>query len=95
MDHDLRERDQRSWWCVTGFWAAEGIEVHQNEKRQYRLAYATPFSSDFEWTCRNCITLPSDQAIFQVKDQLLILDMPSRKLGFLTYGRGPVVALED
>ena len=94
LEHDLRGKDQREWTCCTGQWASEGILVSHNHKQEYRLAYATPFSSEGEWTCRNCITLSGDQAVFQVNDQILILDLPSRKLGFLTYGRGPVVALD-
>ncbi len=91
--YDLRDKSMRAWTCQAGFWAAEGLSIEHDEKRMYRLALEIPFTGPFSWACRNTVILPEDQAVFQVADQILVLDLPSRKLGFLTMGRGPVVVL--
>jgi hypothetical protein len=44
---------------------------------------------------RNFILLPQEQLIFQLRDQIMLLDLPTRKIGLLTMGRGPVVVIED
>jgi hypothetical protein len=44
---------------------------------------------------RNFILLPNDQLVFQLGDQIMLLDLPTRKIGFITMGRGPVVVLDD
>lgn len=92
---DLREDHARQFTCKTGFWAAEGLQVYESGVERYRLALETIFASPFDWAFRNAVVLPGDQVIVQVRDQLLILDMPTRKLGFLAMGRGPVVVAED
>ncbi len=81
-----------AWRAYAGFWSAEGIGIEKDKRWEYNLALDTPF---VQWFCRNVVILPNDQALFQMKDMLLILDMPSRKLGFLTIGRGPVVVMND
>jgi hypothetical protein len=83
------------WTAHCGFWAVEGLAVSLKGKWQYRLAMETPFSGPFLWACRNAVSLSDTQVLFQTQDQLLILDMPSKKLSFLATGRGPVVVFPD
>jgi len=91
---DLRPSQAQEWTALGRFWAAEGIVVMCGKQRVHRLAYESPLSGGpFAWTVRNVVLLPGDQALFQVKDQLLLLDLKSKKLGFLCMGRGPVVVL--
>lgn len=78
------------WRALPGFWAAQGIEIRKGDEPAYSLVLDTPFVS---WFIRNAVILPHEQSIFQIEDMLVILDMPSRRLGFLTIGRGPVVVL--
>lgn len=100
---DLRAANKREWTVWTEFWANGGITVERGkssndwEKTQlYTLAFETPFA---DWICRNATILPSNQVVFQLgsgpgDEQIVILDMAQKKLGFLTMGQGPVVVLE-
>lgn len=92
---DLRPPEDRAWTCEASNWAGEGLGVNHGQERAYSLAMETPISRYGGWEVRNDIIMPGDQVIFQAADQILVLDMPSRQLGFLTMGRGPVVALPD
>lgn len=80
------------WIAVPGFWGAQGITIRKGDEPAYSLVLDTPFVS---WIMRNAVNLPHDQSVFQIEDMLVILDMPSRRLGFLTIGRGPVVVLPE
>lgn len=92
-DHTVLDPTAPSQWrAFPGFWAAQGLAVKRGDERDYTIAMDAPFVS---WFCRNAVNLPNDQAIFQLDNMIVILDMPTRKLGFLTIGRGPVVALDD
>lgn len=45
------------------------------------------------WIARNATILPSDQVVYQLGNQIVILDLSTRKLAFLALGQGPVVGL--
>jgi len=92
-DHTVIDSTAPSQWrAFPGFWAAQGLAVKRGDERDYTIAMDAPLVS---WFCRNAVNLSNDQAIFQMDDMIVILDMPSKKLAFLTIGRGPVVAIED
>jgi hypothetical protein len=38
--------------------------------------------------------LPGDQVVYQLGDQIVLLDLNQRKLGLITLGRGPLAALD-
>lgn len=82
---------QTGFRADAGFWPAEGLLVIRDGDVTYRIVLDTPF---VRWLCRNVVMLPDDQVLFQMDDMLLILDMPSRAMGFLTRGRGPVAVME-
>jgi hypothetical protein len=89
---DSFQNPERSKWKVwTGFWASEGLTVFSQKSRLYNLAFDTPFMS---WLPRNATMLPMDQVVFQLGEQIVILDLPTKKLGFLTMGIGPCVVLK-
>lgn len=92
--YDLRQDEPHTWDCKSGFSAYDGIRIYKDNYVAYQLALETAYTGSFQWSCRNLLILPGDQCIFQTEDQLLILDMPTKKMGFLTMGRGPVVTLE-
>ena len=88
----LIPNESENWQASTPFWPYTGIVISKDEEDRYRLAMNTPLVS---WFTRNEVRLPQDQVLYQIEDMIVILDMPSRKLGFLTFGRGPVVTLSD
>jgi hypothetical protein len=99
---DLREPANRPWVIRLGFYPAGGISVQQLEWSPihslsfetpiYSLGFETPF---VQWLCTNATVLPNEQVVFQLDDQIVILDVYTRQLGFLTKGRGPLVVLDD
>jgi hypothetical protein len=89
---DMRAEDKRSWNVRTGFWAFEGLSARNEETRKgFTVALETPF---LEWYARNATVLPSDKVVYQLGDQIVLLDMNTRKIGLVTIGRGPVVVLD-
>ena len=97
--YELRPARQRDWYVGLSFWG-DSIIYATNEKtgERFRLSFETPFLT---WGGRNATILPGDKVVFQLMgagsspQQLVLLDLRARKLGFLTYGRGPVVLLPD
>ena len=81
--NDFRQSNERQWTSVAGFWPIEGIQAWRGSKREYRLGLETPFAGRANWAARNVVNLPGDQALFQMGDELMVLDMPSHKIGFL------------
>lgn len=92
---DLRTEADREWTAHTGFWAAEGITISHGKVNVYNLAFETPFEN---WIPRNATILPGDQVVFQLgigeRAQIVLLDMPTRKLALLAMGHGPAVILQ-
>ncbi len=84
-----------AWSLWLGFWPAEGVSVFYKDQFRYRLALETPFVS---WICRSASLLPSQQAVFQLgrglDSQIVLLDLPNRKLAVLAMGQGPAVVLD-
>ncbi|MFH1228525.1 MAG: hypothetical protein V1701_11575 [Planctomycetota bacterium] len=89
---DFRPDEQRDWDVYTGFWSIEGLSAKNKKTGQhFWIALETPF---IDWSMRNLTILPNDQVIFQLGDnQIIILDLNSRKLGLITKGRSPVVIM--
>lgn len=92
---DMRPADQRRWTFRAGFWGSDGCQVEYDGRLQYWLAFDTPFDS---WPVRSATVLPSNQVVFQLglgrRSQIILLDMPSRKLAVLAMGQGPAVVLD-
>ncbi len=86
---DLRSSDERSYEVETGFWPVEGIVVRpESAGTPLRLALETPFVA---WYARCATALPGNQVVFQLNDQIVLLDIESRKLGLIARGYGPLV----
>ena len=93
---DLRPQDERAWKVVSHFgvgtWAIPGfgVEGTSNDGRTdcYHLALETPFL----WAWWGEVTvLPHDEAVAQLNDAIVLVHLPSRRVGFLTEGEAPVV----
>ncbi|HEY3266485.1 MAG TPA: hypothetical protein VGM37_06140 [Armatimonadota bacterium] len=87
---DFRPKAERTWTASTGFWASEGLTAGRADGSGYTLALDTPF---LHWFCRSETTLPNGQTVFQLGPQIVILDLPTRRIGFLAKGRGPAVTI--
>ena len=90
---ELRVPGAEEWDAWLGFWASQGVQLtHRNSGRETVLAMETPWLA---WEPRNATMLPGDQLLFQLDDQIVVLDLPTRKLGLLVRGSGPVVCVTD
>lgn len=88
---DLRLSPQTNWMVRTGFWPVEGLSAeNQQAGESLHLCVEMPFLA---WIARNATILPSDQVVYQLGNQIVILDLSTRKLAFLALGQGPVVGL--
>ncbi|MFH1692393.1 MAG: hypothetical protein ABIC68_07540 [Candidatus Omnitrophota bacterium] len=87
---DFRLLDGRDWKFSVGFWAAEGLHARSDsEGKNIYVALETPFA---QWIIRNVSVLPGNQAVFELgKNQIVVLDLETRKIGLLAFGKGPVV----
>src|SRR5262249_14416791 len=81
------------WYGEVKPWAPDTLIIHRGGNEMYRLSMTSPLQR--EWMFHNPVPLSDDQLLFQTRDQLLILDMPTKRLGFLTMGRGPVVIIPN
>jgi len=90
---DYRETDKRQWKVRAGFWAIEGfLAENEKEGKSFYIALETPF---VQWYIRNVTILPGDQVVFQMGDQIVLLDIESHKMGLVTKGRGPLVSFDE
>lgn len=88
---DLRLPNQRKQEIVIHYWARQGLWVLDDlEGKAYDVGLETPF---VEWKSRYATILPGDQVVYQLGEQIVILDLNSRKIGLIAYGRSPVVRL--
>lgn len=90
---DLRATSQTNWTVRTGFWPVKGLSAENPQtRRSIHLCVEMPFLA---WPSRNATVLPGDQVVYQLGDQIVLLDLNSRKLAFLALGQGPVVVLQS
>jgi hypothetical protein len=88
---DLRGGARSDWDVETGFWPVEGLQAwNQRTKEKLNAALETPFMF---WPSRNATVLPGDQVVYQLGDQIVVLDLRTRRIGLVARGRGPVVIL--
>jgi hypothetical protein len=86
---DQRPMEERPWRIRFGHWAGEGLSAeHVESGETVRIALETPF---LNWRSRRATVLPCGQVIYQLGDQVVLLDLDTRRLGVLAYGRGPLV----
>ena len=87
---DLRPESNRQWKARLGFWAHEGLFAYKGEERLH-VALDVPGAN---WYARNGIVLPQEQMVFQLGDQIVLVDFDQRKIALLARGRGPIVILD-
>lgn len=46
------------------------------------------------WYSRNAVTLPHGQVVYQAGEQIVLLDLATRRIALLAIGQGPVVELD-
>lgn len=80
--------DAGSAWTVTkSGWFGLRLR-NESTGEALTLGMETPF---FTWTLREATVLAGDLLIFQAKDQILALDLGTRRLGLVARGIAPVV----
>ncbi len=82
------------WYIRCGFWPGSGIMVANGSREAYSLSFEQPFSPG-GWIFRNAAMYSKKQGVFQLDDEIVLIDAPTRRLAVLTRGRGPVVVLES
>jgi hypothetical protein len=88
---DLRAAGDRIWEVRTGFWAMEGLSAHNDTTNEWiHLALETPF---LNWQSKFATILPGEQVVYEVGEQVVLLDLPTRRMKFLARGSNPVVIL--
>ena len=76
---------------VTGPFAAIGLRAQNNATHEnIHLALDTPL---VQWWSGYATVLPGDQVVYQLEDQIVLLDLPTRRIAMLTRGRSPVVII--
>jgi hypothetical protein len=89
---DFRDPNNIQWSVRNGWWALEGLHCENKAKKQdLWLAFETPFLA---WETRSPIILPGDYVIYQLGDQIVLLDINNRKIRLVAIGRGPVVTMD-
>ncbi len=90
----LRGATNSGWQFRSGFWPVAGMTASSRHPGEgYRFGWETPFS---QWTVRSVTHLPGDVVIFQFgRNQICILDAPTRRIARIVEGRGLAVALKS
>ena len=88
---DVATLANSEWTVHTGYWAFEGLRAEKGDTRKW-LALELPF---LHWYSRFATVLPGDQIVYQLGNQIVLLDLNADKIGLITMGYGPVVILEN
>jgi len=89
---DLRSKNDRDWSVAAGGWAIEGLRgTNKKTKKSFWVALEAPFLA---WSTSNATVLPGQQVVCQIGNQIILFDINTSKIGLITFGRSPVVALE-
>lgn len=90
---DLRGEITRTWEVKTGFWAISGLSaVNQSTGEELRFALETPF---LLWSFSNATVLPGDIIICELGKQVVLIDLNTRRIGLVAFGKSPVVVLDQ
>jgi hypothetical protein len=80
------------WSFRTGFWPIEGLRGENSKSNQsIHFSLETPFVA---WVARSATQLPGDYVVFQLGNQVCILETSTKKIAMLSKGHSPVVILE-
>jgi hypothetical protein len=86
---DLRPTAQRTGTVRAGSWPAVGLVI--DDYRQH-LGLETPVIHT--WQSRIATILPGDQVVYELGDQIVLLDLKSMRLALIPLGRGPLAVLD-
>jgi len=104
---DFRSAQARAWEVRQGEWGDWLISAKDEGTGQSLwLSFETPY---LLWYARHAAVMPGDKVVFEltdsfyqlsgrtvhVPDEIVLLDLRSRKLGLITYGRSPVVVFPE
>lgn len=87
---DLRPDGERDWEIENRFRSSLSMRAHR-PGQSLGISFETPFGT---WQTYCATILLGDLLVFQMKKQILVLDLNKRKVGFLALGHGPVVGME-
>lgn len=89
---DFRSKQARSWDVYAStYWVMSDLRASHPGKKGYSFFVETPF---MRWDGRCPTVLPEDRMIFEFNNQILLLDLNKRKIGFIAFGKQPVVLLK-
>jgi hypothetical protein len=89
---DLRGTGKHDWEVVTRFWAFGGLSADNTSTGEHwRLALETPFLA---WASSSATILPGDQVVYEVGEQVVLLDLATKRMQFLARGRNPVAVID-
>jgi hypothetical protein len=105
---DFRSSGDRAWEVQVGSWGDRLISAkNATTGKSLRLSFETPF---VEWVARHVSVIPGGKVVLELctppvffafvptvhlPDEIVLLDLRSRKLGLITYGRSPVVVFPE
>ncbi len=89
---DWRPKANRDWTVEVhseAYAPRAGFRAHnQATGNDVRIVVDTPFVG---WLARCATILPGDQVVFEISGQIVVLDLDTRRLGFIAFGHSPVV----
>jgi hypothetical protein len=89
---DLRPDDERDWTFGVYLHPEEGLHARSaSAGGEFWLAFGTPFMA---WPTRCATVLPGDEVVYQLGEQIIVFDAPTRKIALVAEGRGPLVVPE-
>jgi len=81
---------RQKWEVITEYWAYQGLKARNKKAGELlRIAFDTPFI--VSWQARHATMLTESLVVYQLGDQIVLLDLDKRKIGLITSGRGPIV----
>ena len=85
--------DKKRWEVTTDMWPGVSIRAkNMKTGEQFSAGLETPF---LRWPSSSANVLPSDKAVYEFGEQIVLLDLNSRKMGLITLGKAPVVVLDE
>ncbi|MBI3923814.1 MAG: hypothetical protein HY318_20500 [Armatimonadetes bacterium] len=87
---NLQREESPTWKAYAGPTPYLGLRV-ESRTGSYHLTLYTPLYS-LAWG--NATILPGDQMVAQLGSMIVLVDLPTRRVGLLTTGRAPVVVMK-
>ena len=89
---ELRDEGERGWSVrLESSWAYHGFRADGESGQSIVFGVETLLAG--MWRARFATALPGNQVVFQLGTQIVLVDLPSRRIGFITHGWSPVVGL--